>query len=309
MRTNGIRTVSLTSFGVSVGSQTATTPRKRNPQQSGRHLVTMASTRQHVFYRCSVWDLARMVRQGQQTGELTIMPRPIDPSRDLLFGLLALQNGLINQVQLLAAFQARTLDKARAMADHLISLGHLDLAQRAVVEAMADLHVAKHGDVERSLAAIPAGRSTHERLARLGDPEIEGSLAHVRSQSTQQDGEADADRTATYSVGSATSDGLRFRVLRPHSRGGLGAVFVALGLCDGPPPRSVSELFESACCHAMLAGLAGATGSGVSPGQGQSKADKAMDLLRRAVGWATAIATPSAPRRPWVRSAAARTFG
>src|SRR5262249_35545157 len=85
-------------------------------------------------------------------------------------------------------------------------------------------------DVERSLAAIPAGRSTQESLAQLGDPDIEGTLAQVRSQATDQDGEADddPDGTATYSVGSATSDGLRFRVLRPHARGGLGAVFVAL---------------------------------------------------------------------------------
>ena len=156
------------------------------------------------------------------------MPRPIDPSRDLLFGLLALQNGLIDQVQLVAAFQAWTLDKARALADHLVALGHLNDAQRAVVEAMADLHVAKHGDVEKSLAAIPAGRSTRESLARLGDPDIEGTLAHVRLRSTQPDGDDDADRTATYSVGTATSDGQRFRVLRPHARGGLGAVFVAL---------------------------------------------------------------------------------
>jgi hypothetical protein len=141
--------------------------------------------------------------------------------RNLLFGLLALQNGLINQVQLVAAFQAWTLDKARALADHLIALGHLNPSQRAAVEVMAELHVAKHGDVERSLAAIPAGRSTHENLARLGDPDIEGTLAQVRSRSTQQDGEADVDRTATYSVGTATSDGLRFRVLRPHARGGL----------------------------------------------------------------------------------------
>ncbi len=36
------------------------------------------------------------------------------------------------------------------------------------------------------------------------------------------------DRTASYSVGSATSDGQRFRILRPHARGGLGAVFVAM---------------------------------------------------------------------------------
>jgi serine/threonine protein kinase len=156
------------------------------------------------------------------------MARPTDPSRDLLFGLLALQNGLIDQVQLVAAFQAWTLDKARSLADHLLALGHLTSGSRTVIESMADLHVAKHGVVERSLAAIAAGPSTHEKLARLGDPDIDGSLAHVRPRSTQRDGEDDADRTATYSVGSATSDGVRFRVLRPHARGGLGAVFVAM---------------------------------------------------------------------------------
>jgi serine/threonine-protein kinase len=156
--------------------------------------------------------------------------------RDLLFGLLALQNGLIDQVQLVAAFQAWTLDKARDLAVHLIALGHLNDAQRAVVEALAELHVTKHGDVQQSLAAIPAGRSTRESLAQLDDPDIEGTLARVGSGSTQPDGEADPDRTAvyavgttaSYSVGTATSDGQRFRVLRPHARGGLGAVFVAL---------------------------------------------------------------------------------
>src|SRR5262249_53449441 len=75
----------------------------------------------------------------------------------------------------------------------------------------------------KSLAAIPAGRSTRESLAALGDPAIEHTLTQLASGS-----EGDADRTASYAVGTATADGQRFRVLRPHARGGLGAVFVAL---------------------------------------------------------------------------------
>src|SRR5262245_36632734 len=148
----------------------------------------------------------------------------IAADRNLLFGLLALQNGLINQGQLVAAFQAWTLDKARTLADHLVSRGDLDPDQCAGVEAMVGLHLKKHGgDAARSLAALPAGRSTRESLAALGDPAIERSLTQLGSGT-----DSDADRTSSYAVGTATADGQRFRVLRPHARGGLGAVFVAL---------------------------------------------------------------------------------
>jgi hypothetical protein len=47
----------------------------------------------------------------------------VTADRHLLFALLALQNGLINQVQLVAVFQAWTLQKDRPLADHLIALG------------------------------------------------------------------------------------------------------------------------------------------------------------------------------------------
>ncbi|QDV39255.1 serine/threonine-protein kinase [Tautonia plasticadhaerens] len=152
----------------------------------------------------------------------------MDADRHLLFGLLALQNGLIQQAQLVAAFHAWTCDKARSLADQLIALGYLNAAQRAAVEALAALHVEAHGgDVEQSLAAVPAGRSTRERLADLGDPDLEATLSRVASgHGSTEDGEA--DRTASYAVGAATSDGQRFRVLRPYARGGLGAVFVAI---------------------------------------------------------------------------------
>jgi hypothetical protein len=61
---------------------------------------------------------------------------------------------------------------------------------------MADLHIAKHGDVQRSLASIPAGRSTHESLARLGDLDIEVTLAkEARRRFGRSDRSAQGDRS------------------------------------------------------------------------------------------------------------------
>jgi serine/threonine protein kinase/tetratricopeptide (TPR) repeat protein len=144
----------------------------------------------------------------------------------LLFGLLALQNGLIDQIQLVAAFQAWTQDKRRDLADHLLARGDLDAAGRGAIEALLALHTKKHGGTEQSLAAISAGRSTRESLGKIGDSDIDATLAQVDAAASRQNN--GDDHTTSYTVGTATSDGQRFRVLRPHARGGLGAVFVAL---------------------------------------------------------------------------------
>ncbi len=155
----------------------------------------------------------------------------IAADRNLLLGLLALQNGLINQAQLLAAFQAWTLDKSRSLADHLEARGDLNGAKRTLLEALAEFHLEAHGgDVEESLATVSAGRSTRESLTNLGDPDIDATLAHVKSRPGPDAGATDdgSDRTASYAVGTVTNDCQRFRVLKPHARGGLGAVFVAL---------------------------------------------------------------------------------
>ena len=62
------------------------------------------------------------------------MSKPSDPSRDLLFGLLALQNGLIDQGGLFTAFAAWTRDKGRSLADHLAEGRGLDADDRLAVE-------------------------------------------------------------------------------------------------------------------------------------------------------------------------------
>src|SRR5262249_58868563 len=163
------------------------------------------------------------VRQKQPAGELTIMPRPLETSRDLLFGLLALQTGLINQAQLVAAFHAWTQATERPMAEILAEQGAISAGCLTLVEGLVLEHLRRHGnDTEQSLAAIGVGRSTRECLAQISNPQLDASLARVGAGSTDRDG--DPDHTATYSVGSATSDGQRFRVLPPHAHGGLGAV-------------------------------------------------------------------------------------
>ncbi len=146
--------------------------------------------------------------------------------RNLLFGLLALQNGLIDQVQLVGGFQAWTRDKSRSLAEHLEALGGLTSAKRALLEQLALAHLEAHGgSIENSLAAISEGPSARENLTTIRESQNDETLAHVAS---TLNGQEPFDQPATLSIGAATSEGQRFRILRAHARGGLGEVFVAL---------------------------------------------------------------------------------
>src|SRR5208283_2067055 len=122
--------------------------------------------------------------------------------RNLLFGLLALQNGLIDQVQLVAAFQCWTLHKDRPLADHLVDRGALDAAQCGVVEALVGLHLKKHGgSPAQSLAAVPAAISAQRSLARLEDAELAAILAGLPDIEDRLD--SGGDRTLDIELGPA----------------------------------------------------------------------------------------------------------
>ncbi len=153
------------------------------------------------------------------------MARRDDAPRDLLFGLLALQNALVTRDQLVLAFASWTAAPDKSLATLLAEQGALRPEHRTLLDSLVAAHIKLHGgDPERSLAALDVHRSTRQSLAAAG-PEVEATLAQVGSGSVEG---GDAERTTSYAAGTATADGRRFRILRPHASGGLGAVFVAL---------------------------------------------------------------------------------
>jgi hypothetical protein len=60
---------------------------------------------------------------------------PADTNRDLLFGLMALQNGMIDQARLAAAFRGWTRDKGRSITDQLVGRGDLDAERGSTVRS------------------------------------------------------------------------------------------------------------------------------------------------------------------------------
>jgi serine/threonine protein kinase len=152
---------------------------------------------------------------------------------DLLFGLLAVRNGLISQTQLLAALQLWAWDKSRSLARHLVERGDLNADELVAVDALVAQQLAGHGGgLEKTIGSEPAGQSMPASLGTLKDVEIQATLDHAASgdDPTVIDGGQCGEGTDGFTVGTASSDNQRFRVLRPHARGGLGAVFVALDL-------------------------------------------------------------------------------
>src|SRR5271157_4533203 len=143
---------------------------------------------------------------GPPSGGLAMSEIAAD--RNLLFGILALQMDFVTRDALIAAMNAWVLDKQQPLGAILVAQGALDPGDRALLEPMIARHIQVHSDdPAQSLAAVGAGTPTREALRSIADGDMQFSLGHLGTASS------DPDRTPTY-VGSPTSSGGRFRILR-----------------------------------------------------------------------------------------------
>ncbi len=149
----------------------------------------------------------------------------------LLFGVLAFQNRFINREELLGAFDEWTADRARPFDQVLLDRRALTPERHRLISALVSEHVREHaGDPGPGLASI--GPITADP-SRSTAPEIRAGLSRLAGPPPRPlDGhatETDADMTASWTTpAGADAWAGRFRALRPHARGGLGEVFLAL---------------------------------------------------------------------------------
>jgi serine/threonine-protein kinase len=146
-------------------------------------------------------------------------PRPA-ADLNLLFGVLALQMDFIDRDALINGLQRWVFDKTRSLGQILHEQGQLSADRVRLLDALVQAHLQVHGDdPQRSLAAVSVSRPLASDLQVVVDADLQASLAHAAA------GAADPDSTVDHVPAGTGSS--RFRILRPHARGGLGEVFVA----------------------------------------------------------------------------------
>jgi len=144
--------------------------------------------------------------------------------RNLLFGILAVQMNFISRDGLIAAMNAWVLDKYRPLADILREQKALAEDAYQLLDALVRKHLEMHGnDPQKSLEAVSSIGSARKELEQIADADVQASLIQVSAARANEDPNA----TRAPLVGESTSAGVRFRILRPHAKGGLGEIFVA----------------------------------------------------------------------------------
>jgi tetratricopeptide (TPR) repeat protein/tRNA A-37 threonylcarbamoyl transferase component Bud32 len=159
--------------------------------------------------------------------------------RNVLFGVLAWQLGVVDRDPLMSAMYSCMTDKTRTLPDVLVATGALSAEDRAWVEQCVERQLRKHAnDPSRTLANLHGADDLRRSLTDLivGDAGVtlaapEGIDPQAKTLAVPGTIDESFDVDAGIAVRGPTTEHAhadRFRIVRPHARGGLGEVFVAV---------------------------------------------------------------------------------
>jgi serine/threonine protein kinase/tetratricopeptide (TPR) repeat protein len=143
--------------------------------------------------------------------------------QNLLFGILAVQLDFISYDALIAAMNVWQLDKNKPLGDILLDWGQFSSDRLQLLTALVGEYLRKHGDDPRQgLAALSSLPQTlWQRLAAVSDEGLQESITWVAS------GRSSGPEPRLSPTIPMPKENARYRILRPHAKGGLGEVFVA----------------------------------------------------------------------------------
>src|SRR5262245_30659574 len=102
----------------------------------------------------------------------------MDTDRNLLFGIVALQAGLIDAGQFVEGCTLWATRKNVSLAELLLERGWILPADKAHVDYLLERKLQKHGgDARAGLASVPD--DIKRSLAALNDPDVERSLTQL----------------------------------------------------------------------------------------------------------------------------------
>ena len=157
-------------------------------------------------------------RRGRSDQKPELLMSDSRMERQLLLGIIAMQNGFVSQDDFLAAFRIWSEDRTQPFATVLTQQKFVDQKIAELLESLVEAHIrVHHGRTDDSLSSMTGlPEQLQVELQSMSGADLRDSLSSIGA----------GGMSLTLAMGEATNSG-RFRILRPHRKGGLGEVFVA----------------------------------------------------------------------------------